>query len=172
MAGRLGPDLELLNRVNHVHRPTPHPALRAVAILALLTAVATPAAGQSGTAGAVVDSTIAIYCAAWGTADRTARDRMLERVWAPQGRYSDPTPTEAVGRAALSAVIDGFLRSMPGARFRCSAPQLHHGYLRFTWSVAGADGVQKLHGMDFGELDADGRIRRIVGFFGPAPEPR
>jgi hypothetical protein len=61
---------------------------------------------------------------------------MLARVWASDGTYSDPTPTFAAGRAALSDSIDAF---------------------------------QRMQGMDFGEFAADGRIRRIVGFFGPPP---
>jgi hypothetical protein len=35
-----------------------------------------------------------------------------------------------------------------------------------------ADGKALLEGIDFGELSADGKLRRIVGFFGPlALEP-
>lgn len=107
----------------------------------------------------------------WGTADRAARDRLLERVWAAEGTYSDPAPTHAVGRAALSAVIERLHGQLPGARFRCSGAQAHHDVLRFTWVLLAADGAERLRGMDFGEVDADGRLRRIVGFFGPPPEP-
>ena len=42
----------------------------------------------------------------------------------------------------------------------------HHGLLRFAWSIAGPDGPV-MEGMEFGELAEDGRLRRIVGFFGP-----
>jgi hypothetical protein len=32
-----------------------------------------------------------------------------------------------------------------------------------------ADGSVALEGMDFGEVDGQGALRRIVGFFGPLP---
>jgi hypothetical protein len=38
--------------------------------------------------------------------------------------------------------------------------------LRFSWRLIQPDGTA-IEGMDFGELDGDGRIKRIVGFFGP-----
>jgi hypothetical protein len=116
---------------------------------------------------AVVD-----YCAAWNTPDLAERERLLARVWAPDGVYSDPEPTNAVGRAALSAAISTFHRSYPGMYFRCSAPQAHHGAMRVTWVLFRPDGSVRLRGTDFSELSPDGRIRRVVGFFGPPPEVR
>jgi len=114
------------------------------------------------------DSTVAAYCASWSTADRSVRERLLERVWAPDGVYADPAPTYAAGRAALHDVIGKFQEQHHGARFQCSGPQVHHGMMRFTWIYFEGDREQA-RGMDFGELAADGRIRRITGFFGPPP---
>jgi hypothetical protein len=112
------------------------------------------------------------YCAAWNTTDPAERERLLARVWAPDGVYSDPEPTNAVGPAALSDAISTFHRSYPGAYFRCSVPQVHHGAMRVTWVLFRPDGSERLHGTDFSELATDGRIRRVVGFFGPPPEVR
>lgn len=111
---------------------------------------------------AVVD-----YCAAWNTTDRAERERLLAQVWALDGVYSDPEPTNVVGRSALSDAISTFHRSYPGAYFRCSVPQTHHGAMRVTWLLFRPDGSERLRGTDFSELAEDGRIRRVVGFFGP-----
>ena len=46
----------------------------------------------------------------------------------------------------------------------------HHGRLRFTWRMEGADGSTIIEGIDFGELADDGRLQRSVGFFGPRPD--
>lgn len=73
---------------------------------------------------------------------RSARDRLLARLWAADSVYSDPEPTLAVGRAALSDAISEFQRHYPGARFRCSAPQTHHRVMRVSWMVLGPDGAQ------------------------------
>jgi hypothetical protein len=40
--------------------------------------------------------------------------------------------------------------------------------LRFSWAMHNGDEVE-LEGMDFVELAPDGRIQRIIGFFGPLP---
>lgn len=134
------------------------------------TAVAMPAAAQSNP-HVTPDAAVAAYCAAWNTTDRSARDRLLARVWAADGVYSDPEPTLAVGRAALSDAISDFQRHYPGARFRCSAPQMHHRAMRVSWILLYPDGAQLTQGMDFYDLAPDGRIIRVVGFFGAPPTP-
>lgn len=115
------------------------------------------------------DSVVTDYCAAWSVTDRGARDRLLARVWAPGGVYSDPEPTLAKGRAALSEVIADFQRHYPGTHFRCSAPQTHHRAMRVTWILLRPDGSQVTHGVDIYDMARDGRIQRIVGFFGDPP---
>jgi hypothetical protein len=44
---------------------------------------------------------------------------------------------------------------------------LHHDVLRFAWRMVLADGRALPDGIDFGELGPDGKLARIVGFFGP-----
>jgi hypothetical protein len=39
--------------------------------------------------------------------------------------------------------------------------------LRFTWKFVGKDGKTVIEGIDFGELGPDGKLQKIVGFFGP-----
>jgi hypothetical protein len=95
------------------------------------------------------------------------------RVWAPDGVFHRAAePTLAAGRAALSDIIAAFQRSHPGARFRCSAPQVLHEAMRFTWTLLRPDGVALARGTDFSELAADGRIRRVYGFIGEPPAVR
>ena len=45
----------------------------------------------------------------------------------------------------------------------------HDGHLRFGWAMHGPDGSVVVEGMDYGRLAEDGRLRQIVGFFGPFP---
>ena len=115
------------------------------------------------------DAAVTDYCAAWSVADRGARDRLLAEVWAADGVYSDPEPTLAKGRAALSNVIANFQRHYPGTHFRCSAPQMHHRAMRVEWILLAPDGSQVAHGVDIYDMARDGRIQRIVGFFGEPP---
>jgi hypothetical protein len=132
-------------------------------------AAASSAQVRQGARTLTPDAAVVAYCAAWNTVDRAQRDRLLERVWAPDGVYSDPNPTLTVGRPALSDTIAALQRRYPGARFRCSAPQIHHRSMRVTWVFLRPDKTEIANGVDFHELAADGRIRRVTGFFGAPP---
>ena len=111
------------------------------------------------------------YAAAWAESDEAARLRLLEQAWADDGTYTDPL-TQVTGREALSAAIGQFMTQSPGVRIvQTTGVDTHHAVLRFGWKVEGATAppLAGLEGFDFGELAEDGRLRRIVGFFGPFP---
>ena len=112
---------------------------------------------------------VSAYGAAWNEQDEAARRKLLEQAWADDGVYCDPTAT-VDGRDALVAHIGGFQTMLPGARIETSSGvDEHDGWLRFAWTMIGADGTPAMEGLDVGELGPDGRLRRIVGFFGPFP---
>ena len=101
--------------------------------------------------------------------DEGARRAALERCWAPEGMYCDPTAI-VHGRDALVAHIACFYERMPGhASVTTSDVSEHHGWLHFAWRVVTPEGATALDGFDVGERDEDGRLRRIVGFFTPPP---
>jgi hypothetical protein len=110
------------------------------------------------------------YGAAWAEPDEAKRRALLEKAWAENGTYLDPTG-RADGREALVAHIAGFQQVFTGHRIDItSGVDEHDGYIRFAWKIFGPDGSAVSEGVDFGELDDDGKIRSIVGFFGPWPE--
>lgn len=110
-----------------------------------------------------------MYGNAWGETDAAKRAQLLEQAWADGGTYTDPQ-SHAQGRDGLSELIAGFQAQMNGARIvATSAVDQHHETFRFTWAMQSADGATMMEGIDFGELASDGRIQRIVGFFGPPP---
>jgi SnoaL-like domain len=115
---------------------------------------------------------ITLYTGAWAEPDRERRQQLLERVWAEDGTYTDPT-AHVAGRKALVDHIGGFFEQFPGARIELtSGIDAHHEKLRFTWRMLLADGKVFVEGIDFGELSTDGKLHRIVGFFGPlGPKP-
>lgn len=114
-------------------------------------------------------SVVSRYCNAWGETDPDKRMLAVADVWAEQGEYIDAQPVRVTGRGALAAEIVKFQQQFPGARFRCSAVRTHHGFVAYTWVMAMADGTERFEGMDFGELDAAGRLVRIVSFFDMPP---
>jgi hypothetical protein len=115
----------------------------------------------------VLNQLIDDYCAAWSEADAARRAALLARVWSPGASYTDPR-AQLVGADQLAAHIAKVLAQRPGARVvRTSAIDLHHGLARFTWRVVQADGSMLPEGIDFAEISPDGKLLRIVGFFGP-----
>jgi hypothetical protein len=114
-----------------------------------------------------VDELIDTYCAAWSDPDPSRRREILGTVWAEGATYTDPT-VHAAGLDALLAHIEGVVTQRPGAKVvRTSRVDLHHGLARFAWHVQLPDGSTLPEGLDLAELSADGRIGRIIGFFGP-----
>jgi len=113
--------------------------------------------------------TVDTYLTAWMERDATRRASMIERVWAADGRLIDP-PFAAEGHSGISEMMAAAQTQFPGHHFRrTSGIDAHHDHLRFGWELVAADGSVTLSGTDVGELDADGRLRRITGFFGPLP---
>ena len=116
-----------------------------------------------------LEEVILAYAAAWAETDEGKRRAFLEKCWAENGVYTDPTG-EAVGREALVHHIGGFRQRFAGNRILLtSGVDEHHNRLRFTWAMLNPEGHRVSQGMDFGEVGSDGRLIRITGYFGPPP---
>jgi diadenosine tetraphosphatase ApaH/serine/threonine PP2A family protein phosphatase len=109
------------------------------------------------------------YLAAWNETDRARRAELIESVWTTDGRLIDP-PLAAEGHAGIGEMAATLQAQFPGHRFRrASGIDAHHDQLRFAWELVGPGGAVALAGLDVGELAADGRLRRVTGFFGELP---
>jgi hypothetical protein len=116
-----------------------------------------------------VDSIVEAWFAAWRPIDKAERQRLLEICWSPEGVYQDPV-NAASGREAVTQLILGFHERRPGARIDlASGIDHHHGKLYYQWKMFDGDGQPLLEGIDYGELDEQGRLRCIIGFFGSLP---
>jgi hypothetical protein len=114
---------------------------------------------------------VASYVAAWNTRDDAARRRLLEQAWSTTGTYTDPV-VHLDGRAAMYRHATGFGERWPGAKIVITGEfPPHNGLVCFSWHVVGPVGDILRAGVDFGELDPDGRLSRVVGFFGEPSAP-
>ena len=67
----------------------------------------------------------------------------------------------------ITALTDVVLAHYPGHRFeRTTAVDEHHGWARYGWALLDPAGETVLTGTDVVQLDDDGRLTRVVGFFG------
>jgi len=113
-----------------------------------------------------LEALVSTYCQAWQETDPARRRALLQQVWAEDATYTDPT-VETNGIDELVAHIDAVQRTYPGARIeRTSFIDRHHQVPRFNWCMVLADGKRLPAGLDVGQLAGDGKLRRIIGFFG------
>ena len=112
-------------------------------------------------------ATVDTYLASLNERDDERRAGLVRTAWAEDGKFFDPL-AEAAGHEALANLAPQVQAMFPGARFvRTSGVDTHHGILRFAWQLEGADGTVVVDGIDVGVLGGDGRLTRIVGFYGP-----
>lgn len=121
---------------------------------------------------AQMEHAFTVYGKAWGEPDAGVRATLLAQVWAKDGQYKDPSIATLTGAEALSRHIGGFLQQFPGARMTMTSKLDFYGTsFRANWLLNyGDDRTSALEGFDYGELDNEGRIAKITGFFGPLPK--
>ena len=106
------------------------------------------------------------YCAVWSDPDSSRRAALLAQVWTERATYTDPT-VHTTGAAELLAHIERIMTKRPGGKVvRTSELDVHHGVVRFGWKAVDANGATLRDGIDLVVLSKDGKIERIVGFFG------
>jgi hypothetical protein len=116
-----------------------------------------------------VTKTVDTYLATWNETDPQRRAQLIARAWADDGHYLDPM-LEAEGHAALAGMVEGVQAKFPSHRFlRMSGVDLHHDQLRFAWKLEAPNKTVVVAGLDVGTLASDGRLQRIIGFFGEVP---
>ena len=117
----------------------------------------------------MLDVVLRVYDAAWNEPDHAERAHLLARSLTEDAELVDPTGRFR-GRQAVNERIAGFSERFPGARVTItSGVDEHHGFARYAWSITRADGDRVLDGIDVVERGEDGRVRRVVMFFGPMP---
>lgn len=112
------------------------------------------------------DPVIRMYDEAWNTADVAESRRLLEgaltedcELVEPRGRFN--------GRDAIVDRISGFTERFPGARVDITSKvDEHNGFGRYQWRIVDLDGGELLRGTDVVERATDGKLRRVVMFFG------
>lgn len=113
-----------------------------------------------------VDRALSAYC----DPDPARRAATIADVWASDGELLDP-PLQGRGHAELAALTDAVLSHFPDHIFRrTSGVDMHNGVARYAWELVGPTGAVGVAGLDVAEVGDDGKLRRIVGFFGPLPD--
>ena len=104
--------------------------------------------------------------AAWNEPDPTKVRDHLDKALAPEVHFVDPS-IDVVGIDAFEENVHRVHEQVPGAVYsRTSDVDGHHGHHRYHWAIH-LDGELRLAGFDVAVTDAEGRVEKVIGFFGP-----
>lgn len=109
------------------------------------------------------------HLAAYTEADAPRRAALVHRIWAASGQLIDP-PLAATGHAQICQQAEHLMAQFPGHRFvRSSGIDSHHGMARYAWHLVDPTSAVVLEGIDIAQIDSEGRLVQVTGFFGPLP---
>ncbi|XUL93220.1 nuclear transport factor 2 family protein [Streptomyces galilaeus] len=116
------------------------------------------------------ENAVARYFEAWNAGDPEALAKAVAAAWSVEGTYTDPLAA-VTGHTEIAGLIAGAHAQFPGFAFRpLGTVDGHHDTARFSWElVSEADGSAPVAGFDVITLDADGRIRSVLGFLDRVP---
>jgi hypothetical protein len=117
-----------------------------------------------------ITATIDTHLAGYAEPDRARRDELLSSVWSADGALLDP-PFDGTGHQGIADMVDVLLTHYPEHRFeRTTEVDAHHDFARYGWALVTPTGEPAVTGYDFAQLGPDGKLVRVVGFFGDLPE--
>jgi len=106
------------------------------------------------------------WVAAWSEPDEAAREQMVRRVATPDVRMRDRFSL-LDGISDVLPHIAGAQRNMPGIRLqRRGDVRQSQGTLLVDWVALGPDGAQRGTGSNVFDLNPDGLIDSVTGFWG------
>ena len=107
--------------------------------------------------------------AAWNERDPAKVRGHLDKALAPHVEFIDPSVVTN-GIDEFEANVHEVKAGLPGARYsRTSGVDSHHRLHRYNWEIS-RDGDVLLSGFDVTEVDEQGKVTRVLGFFGPLPD--
>ncbi len=109
------------------------------------------------------------YLDAFVERDASRRLALLEQGLTPSAEIRGPTRVFS-GYAEISEKIDGFQKNWPACRLvLASGVVCFTNAGHFAMAIVGADGAVMASGHSVAKLSADGRIERVLAFWGPQP---
>jgi hypothetical protein len=112
-------------------------------------------------------ATVDTWLEAYAEPDADRRAALVAEVWTADGHLADP-PFEGRGHEAIAALGGVVLEHYAGHTFRrTTAVDAHHGTARYEWELVAPDGTVAVAGTDVATFTDDGRLQKVIGFFGP-----
>ncbi len=113
-----------------------------------------------------MDEIIEAYDRAWNSSELGERQGLLEAALTDNCEMLEPRGRFA-GRQAILERISGFSDRFPGARVDITTNvDEHNGFARYGWKIVDGEGTVLLDGLDVVQRGTDGRLCKVVMFFG------
>ena len=107
--------------------------------------------------------------AMWNEHDLSKVRGVIDEIFSEDVIFIDPA-NSIVGREAFEKMVREFRTRFPSAVCsNVSGFDTHHGLYRYHWEIHQGDELL-LSGFDVTQIDPDGRVSRVEGFFGSIPE--
>ena len=107
--------------------------------------------------------------AMWNERDVEKVRGYIDQIFAEDVCFIDPG-NSIVGHDAFETMVRAFRARFPDADLsHSSGLDEHHGLVRYHWEIH-QNGELLMPGFDVAEIDSEGRVSRVLGFFGPIPE--
>ncbi len=114
-------------------------------------------------------SALLAYTQAWSEPDIEVAKSLLLSCWTEESEIIGPG-YYFKGQSAVLKEIERFHTEQPGYKAIMTSGFETHGYwTRFTIAIVKPDGSRGEEGWDIVEQDNEGKIRRVVTFWGPLP---
>ena len=102
----------------------------------------------------------------WNMADAGERAEVVAEVLEHNVHFVDP-PYNIVGRADFLDMVEATRAANPGLSYgRASQVDVQNNYCRYDWTIT-REGKTVMQGLDVVEFTDSGKIRKVIGFFGP-----
>lgn len=107
--------------------------------------------------------------AAWNETDPAKVRGHLTKALSDNVRFVDPS-IDLQGIDAFEANVHEVHKTVPGARYSVtSGVDAQHGFHRYHWAIHQGETLV-LEGFDVTEVNANGQVASVIGFFGKIPE--
>lgn len=122
----------------------------------------------SGLPQNTVPSSLQMYEKVWNEQNSNSRLTMINTIWLGETTYEDPAALTK-GPIEFNAMITKFHKDFPGSTLTAAELQsTKNKFYTWTWKVFDASKKLIMTGRDIIELNGDGKILAVKGFFGQA----
>jgi hypothetical protein len=108
---------------------------------------------------------IQLYEKVWAEPDSAIRLQQIKTFWLGKSTYHDGAAF-AKGPIELNNMIQKFTKTLPNSILKGNPVLSFGNYNTWSWTIINKEKNFRLDGRDYVEINADGKITKLIGFWG------